>query len=447
MFELLTERLRSAFKLLRPGSRFTAANTQDTLQKVRLALLEADVAQKAVDLLIERLSAQVIDQPIVAGFSPEQAFIKIVHEVLIQMMGKTHTFNLDVPPPMVILMVGPQGVGKTTMVAKLARWLKEEKKKSVLVTSTDVTRPAALDQLEYLSKSVDVDFYRLNSDPIEIAQKALLTAKKDFVDILIVDTAGRLTNNAVMMQQLQRLHQVLKPAETLLVLDSMMGQNSVEVAEQFNQQLTLTGVLLTKMDSDARGGVALSIHLMLEKPIIFIGTGEKPQALELFHPDRIASRILGMGDVLTLIEEVQRNIDEKQAKSLAKKIQREKGFDLEDFLEQLKQMEKMGGVSRLLEKIPGANKLSQASNLLPEQHLEKMRDIILSMTPQERRFPNFIMVQTENARSRRNRIARGSGRTSQDVNQTLRQFDKMRKMAKRFARPGAMKKFSEMMQR
>ncbi|MET0010399.1 MAG: signal recognition particle protein, partial [Candidatus Thiodiazotropha sp. 6PLUC4] len=369
--------------------------------------------------------------------TPGQTLIKIVNDELVQVMGEANeSLDLSAQPPAVILMAGLQGSGKTTSVAKLSRWLQQEGKKKISVVSCDVYRPAAIDQLETLSKEVDAQFIPSKSDekPVAIAKRALDRAKRDFADVLIVDTAGRLHVDGEMMEEIKQLHQTLGPVETLFVVDSMTGQDAANTAKAFNEALPLTGVILTKADGDARGGAALSIRQITGKPIKFIGVGEKIDALEPFHPDRIASRILGMGDVLTLVEEVSRKVDQDKAAKLAKKLQKGKGFDLDDFREQMQQMSKMGGMSGLLDKMPGMGQIpDHVKNQVDDKQVGRLIAIINSMTPQERAFPAVIKG------SRKRRIATGSGTQVQDVNKLLKQFTQMQKMMKKM-KGGGMKK-------
>ena len=444
MFENLTERLSRTLKNLRGQGRLTENNIQDTLREVRMALLEADVALPVVKQFIEEVRTRAIGQEVMQSLSPGQAFVKIVNDELVRLMGESNTgLNLTTRPSAVILMAGLQGSGKTTSVAKLARWLKEQQGKSVLVASADIYRPAAIKQLETLAREVNVVFHPSSADqqPVAIAQGAIQAAKTQFIDVVIIDTAGRLHIDNELMQEIQQLHTATNPIETLFVVDSMTGQDAANTAQAFNIALPLTGVILTKMDGDARGGAALSVRQITGKPIKFIGVGEKTQALEPFYPDRIASRILGMGDILSLVEDAQRNIDQQEAEKLAKKLKKGKGFDLEDFRQQLLQMKKMGGLTSLLDKIPGMGNLpSTAKNQMNDKLLIKMEAIINSMTPKERRFPDLIRG------SRKRRIAMGSGTEVQDVNRLLKQFMQMQKMMKRFSKGGNMRQLMQGLQ-
>ncbi len=441
MFDSLSERLALTIKKLRGQGRLTEDNIRDTLREVRMALLEADVALPVVRTFVDRVRERAIDKEVLGSLTPGQALVKVVRDELVAVMGDAcDDLELNVPPPAVILMAGLQGAGKTTTVAKLGRWL-GERKKSVLVVSCDVYRPAAIDQLRTLASEVGVDFYASEptQDPVAIATAALDHARRQFKDVVIVDTAGRLHIDAQMMQEIQRLHAAIQPAETLFVVDSMTGQDAANAAQAFSEALPLTGVILTKTDGDARGGAALSIRQITGKPIKFLGSGEKTAALEPFYPDRVASRILGMGDVLSLVEEVEHQVDKDKAQKLAKKLQKGKGFDLEDFRDQLQQMSAMGGISSLLEKLPGVSGLSpKIKSQVNDRDMLRLVAIINSMTPKERRFPEVIKG------SRKRRIAGGSGTQVQDVNRLLKQFAQMQKMMKKVAK-GGMGKMLRMM--
>jgi signal recognition particle subunit SRP54 len=437
MFDNLTERLGHTLKRLRGQARLTDENIKDTLREVRVALLEADVALPVVRDFVAKIQERAIGQEVLRSLTPGQAFIKIVHDELIAVMGKAaQGLKLDVRPPAAILVAGLQGSGKTTTVAKLARWLTEREKKSVLVTSTDIYRPAAIQQLETLASEVGVAFYPSNASqkPAVIAKGAIEQARTQLFDVLIIDTAGRLHVDDQMMAEIKHLHEAVEPVETLFVVDSMTGQDAASTARAFNDALSLTGVILTKVDGDARGGAALSIRQITGKPIKFIGVGEKTAALELFHPDRLASRILGMGDVLSLVEEVEQKFDKDEAEKLAKKLKKGKGFDLEDFRQQLQQMSKMGGVSNLLDKLPGINLPAGAAEQVNDRELVRLEAIINSMTPLERRRPEIIKS------SRKRRISAGSGTQVQEVNRLLKQFGQMQKMMKRMSRKGGLAK-------
>ena len=438
MFENLTERLTRSLKNIRGQGRLSEDNIQQALRDVRLSLLEADVALPVVKTFIDEVKQKALGQDVMASLKPDQAFIKVVHDELVQVMGESRVeLNFKTQPPAVFLMAGLQGSGKTTSSAKLARYLKETDKKKVMLASTDVYRPAAIEQLKLLADELDVAFYPANTDdnPIDIAAKALESARKQFMDVLIVDTAGRLHIDEEMMGEITTLHQQLNPAETLFVVDSMTGQDAANTAKAFHDALPLTGVVLTKTDGDSRGGAALSVKHITGKPIKFLGSGEKVDALEPFHPERVASRILGMGDILTLIEEVEQKTDKAASEKLAKKIKKGKSFDLEDFKQQLLQMNNMGGVTGLMSKMPGMGQLpKQAMGQVNDTALAQTVAIINSMTLRERRVPKIIVG------SRKKRIANGSGTKIQDVNRLLKQFTQMQKMMKKFTKPGGMKK-------
>ncbi len=430
MFDNLTDRLSSTLKKLKGQGRLTEENIKETLREVRMALLEADVALPVVTAFVDRVKTRALGQEVQASLSPGQAMIKLVQAELVHTMGEANEkLNLNAVPPAIILMAGLQGAGKTTTVAKLGRWLKQTQKKKVGVVSADVYRPAAIKQLETLAEGLSLEFFEsdISQEPVDIALKAIDAAKRKFLDVLIIDTAGRLHVDDEMMAEIKALHAAVKPVETLFVVDSMTGQDAAVTAKAFNDALPLTGVILTKADGDARGGAALSIRHVTGKPIKFIGMGEKADALEPFYPDRLASRILGMGDVLSLIEEMEQKVDKEKAEKFAKKIQKGKGFDFNDFLEQLQQMQSMGGVGSMLDKLPGINSV-------PKDMREKVNDkmlarqiaVIQSMTKQERRFPDLIKG------GRKERIAKGCGQDVQQVNQMLKQFVMMQKMMKKF---------------
>lgn len=436
MFENLSERLERTLKNLKGQGRLTEDNIKDALRDVRRSLLEADVALVVIKSFITRVQERAIGQEVATSLNPGQAFIKIVKDELTTVMGEEVVpLNFNVEPPAVIMMAGLQGAGKTTTVGKLAKWLMEREKKKVMVVSADVYRPAAIKQLETLSGQVGCEFFpsTADEDPVEIARKAHAEAKRRFADVLILDTAGRLHVDEEMMGEIQRLHESVKPAETLFVVDSMTGQDAANTAKAFNDALPLTGVVLTKTDGDARGGAALSIREITGKPIKFIGAGEKTDALEPFHPERMAGRILGMGDVLSLIEEVEQKVDKEKAERFAAKIQKSGQFDLEDFLEQLQQIKNMGGVGGMLGKLPGMGAMKdQVNGDVAEKEFKRLEAIIQSMTAQERRFPAVIKG------SRKRRIAAGSGTSVQDVNKLLKQFKEMQKMMKKM-KGGGMK--------
>jgi signal recognition particle subunit SRP54 len=436
MFDNLSERLSKTVKNLRGQGRLTEKNIKDALREVRMALLEADVALPVVKEFIEQVRQRAIGQEVIGSLTPGQALIKVVRDELTQLMGaESNELNLNVPAPMVILMAGLQGAGKTTTVGKLARWLMERHKKTVMVTSCDVYRPAAIKQLETVATDVGAKFFasETTQKPVKIAQNAVKQASLDFTDVVIIDTAGRLHIDDEMMSEIKALHKAIQAHETLFVVDSMTGQDAAKTAKAFNDALDLTGVILTKVDGDARGGAALSVRHITGKPIKFIGMGEKTDALEVFHPDRIASRIIGQGDVLSLIEEVERKVDQKEADKLAKKLKKGKGFDFEDFRSQLVQMKSMGGVSNLMDKMPGLEQIpEQAKSQINDKEIIRMEAIINSMTPHERRLPMIIKG------SRKKRIANGSGTQIQDVNRLLKQFTQMQKMVKKVSKKGGM---------
>jgi len=430
MFDNLTDRLSITLKKLKGQGRLTEDNIKETLREVRMALLEADVALPVVTDFIERVKEGALGQEVQASLSPGQAMIKLVQAELVKVMGAANEgLNLNAVPPAIILMAGLQGAGKTTTVAKLGRWLQENQKKKVGVVSADVYRPAAIKQLQMLANELNLDFFDsdLTQKPVDIAKNAIEAARKKFLDVIIIDTAGRLHIDDEMMGEIKALHAAINPIETLFVVDSMTGQDAAITAKAFNDALPLTGVILTKADGDARGGAALSIRHITGKPIKFIGVGEKTNALEPFYPDRIASRILGMGDMLSLIEEIEQKVDKEKAEKFARKMQKGKGFDLEDFREQLQQMQSMGGVSSMLEKLPGMSNVPQEmKDKVNDKELARQIAVIGSMTMQERRYPDLIKG------NRKKRIAAGSGQQLQDVNRILKQFLMMQKMMKKF---------------
>ncbi|MDH5546654.1 MAG: signal recognition particle protein [Gammaproteobacteria bacterium] len=438
MLENLTDRFAQSLRAIRGQARITEDNIKDTLREVRMALLEADVALPVVREFVNRVKERAVGQEVIKSISPGQAFVKVVNDELIHVMGEANEeLNLSVQPPAVILMAGLQGAGKTTTVAKLARWLKEKKNKTVLVTSADIYRPAAIKQLETVAAEVGALFHPSNEkqDPVDIAKGAIDAARKKFADVVIVDTAGRLHVDEEMMAEIRRLHGAINPVETLFVVDSMTGQDAANTAKAFGDALPLTGVVLTKTDGDARGGAALSVRQITGKPIKFIGVGEKTTALQPFHPERIASRILGMGDVLTLVEEAESKLDKNEAARLAGKLQRGQGFDLNDFLSQVQQMNKLGGIANLMDKLPGMGQLSdEVKSKVNDKQIKQVEAIILSMTPQERSRPDVIRG------SRKRRIANGSGTQIQDVNRLLKQFTQMQKMMKKMGKKGGMMK-------
>ena len=437
MFESLTERLGRTLKNLRGQGRLTEDNIKEALRDVRMALLEADVALPVVREFIEQVRTRAVGKDVLQSLTPGQALIGVVRDELVALMGQANEdLQLNATPPAVILMAGLQGSGKTTTVAKLSRFLKERRKKSVLVASCDIYRPAAIDQLQTLAGEVGASFYPStpDQDPVTIAQGAVEAARKQFIDVVIIDTAGRLHIDAEMMDEIKRLHAALRPIETLFVVDSMTGQDAVNTAKVFNEALPLTGVVLTKADGDARGGAALSVRQVTGKPIKFLGMGEKTTALEPFHPDRVASRILGMGDVLSLVEQAEQSLDRGKAEQLAQKLKKGKGFDLEDFRDQMAQMRQMGGIGALMDKMPGmANVPDAVKQQVNDKEIVRMEAIIGSMTVQERRMPDLIKG------SRKRRIAAGSGTQVQDVNRLLKQFDQMQRMMKKMSKGGLAK--------
>lgn len=438
MFDSLSDRLGRSFQQIRGRGRLTEDNIKATLREVRMALLEADVALPVVKQFIADIRERAVGSEVTTSLTPGQALIKVVNDELTQLLGEANeSLDLRAKPPAVILMAGLQGAGKTTSTGKLARYLKQREKKSVLVVSADVYRPAAIDQLARVAEEVGVDCHPSTSKekPVKIAQSALKAARKGFYDVLIVDTAGRLGIDEAMMAEISALHGAVEPIETLFVVDAMTGQDAANTAKAFGEALPLTGVILTKVDGDARGGAALSVRHVTGKPIKFLGAGEKLDALEPFHPDRIASRILGMGDVLSLVEEVEEKADRGKAEKLAKKLKKGKSFDLNDLADQMRQMQNMGGMAAMMEKMPGASQMPPGmAAAADEKQVTRMVAMVDSMTPQERRFPDLIKA------SRKRRIAAGSGTQIQDVNRLLKQHLQIRKMMKKFSKKGGMKK-------
>jgi signal recognition particle subunit SRP54 len=434
MFESLTQRLSGTIERLRGRGRLTEENIREATREVRIALLEADVALPVVQALIERIKVRAVGQEVLKSLTPGQALIKVVRDELTTVMGSAASdLNLNVPAPAVILMAGLQGAGKTTTVGKLARHLKEKRKKKVMVVSADVYRPAAIEQLQTLAQQVDVLFFP--SDPSQkpeaIVRAAIDDAKKSYVDVLIVDTAGRLAIDEAMMAEIKALHAAVNPVETLFVVDAMTGQDAATTAKAFSEALPLTGVVLTKTDGDARGGAALSVRYITGRPIKFIGVGEKPDGLDVFHPDRVASRILDMGDVLSLVEQVEQQVDKDKAQKLAEKVAKGKKFDLNDMRDQLEQMQNMGGIGGLMDKLPGMGQIPDAvKNQVTGKEVPRMIAIINSMTKKERRNPTLLNG------SRRARIARGAGLTPADVNKLMKQYQQMEKMMSKLGSGG-----------
>ena len=437
MFDQLSDRLQQTMKRVRGQARLTEDNVSDVLRDVRIALLEADVSLAVVRDFIERVRERALGEDVVRSLSPGQMVVKIVNEELVAIMGKvSNGLDLAAQPPVVILVAGLQGAGKTTTVAKLAHYLKQRERKRVMVVSADVYRPAAIEQLGTLAGSVGAQWFETSSDqdPVEIVKLAIDKARSSVMDVLIIDTAGRLHVDTDMMDEIRSIHDAARPKETLFVADSMTGQDAVNSARAFDDALPLTGVVLTKADGDARGGAALSIRHVTGKPIKFLGVGEKIDGLEIFHPDRVASRILGMGDVMTLIEEAEQKVDKKKAERLARKIKKGKGFDLDDYRDQIAQMQDMGGIGSLLARMPAMGQVPQGVLGGLTGDLDRNIAIINSMTPHERHFPAVIRG------SRKRRIALGSGAQVQDVNRLLKQFMQMQKMMKKLGKKGQMEK-------
>ncbi|MDI1253733.1 signal recognition particle protein [Thermomonas sp.] len=434
MFESLTQRLSGTVERLRGRGRLTDSNISEAVREVRIALLEADVALPVVQALIQRIKVRAVGQEVMRSLTPGQVLVRIVRDELTAVMGsQASELNLNVPAPAVILMAGLQGAGKTTTVAKLAKHLKDKRKKKVMVVSADVYRPAAIEQLQTLAGQVDAMFFPsdVSQKPVAIVKAAINAARKSFVDVLIVDTAGRTSIDEAMMAEIKALHAAVNPVETLFVVDSMTGQDAAVTAKHFGEALPLTGVVLTKTDGDARGGAALSVRYITGKPIKFIGTGEKTDGLDVFHPERIASRILDMGDVLSLVEQVEQGVDQDKARKLAEKVAKGKKFDLNDMRDQLEQMQNMGGLSGLMDKLPGVGALpDHVKQQVTGKEVPRMIAIINSMTKKERRNPELLKG------SRRARVARGSGLTPADVNKMLKQYQQMEKMMGKLGRGG-----------
>jgi signal recognition particle subunit SRP54 len=434
MFESLSDRLTLSLKKISGKASLSEKNIEETLREVRMALLEADVALPVVKSFVEQVKIRALGREVGSSLNPGQQFLKVVQAELEAVMGeKNESLNLAAQPPAVVLMAGLQGAGKTTSVAKLSRYLKEREKKKIMVVSADVYRPAAIEQLKTLANEVDATFFPSHEDqkPIDIVTAAIAAAKTQFMDVLIIDTAGRLHVDGEMMSEIKQIHAVANPVETLFVIDAMIGQDAVNTAKAFNESLPLTGIVLTKVDGDARGGAALSVRQITGKPIKFLGVGEKTDALEPFHPERIASRILGMGDVLSLIEDVERKVDKKKAEKLAQKVAKGKRFDLEDLRDQLQQMKNLGGMAGMMDKMPGMGNMAQlAQQNQASSQFDRMECIINSMTPKERKNPDILNG------SRKRRITVGSGTSIQDLNRLLKQHKQMGKMMKKMKGKG-----------
>ncbi len=435
MLDNLTARLSGVIKTLRGQARLSEANIQDALREVRMALLEADVALPVVRDLIDEIRKKAVGQEVLGSLTPGQAFIGVVHQELTRLMGERNAaLDLAAVPPAVILMAGLQGAGKTTTTGKLAKWIRENLKKKVLLASCDVYRPAAIEQLKTIANQLGTDFFESGSQqPLDIAMGALDYGRRHYFDVLIVDTAGRLAVDDAMMKEIAALHAGLKPVETLFVVDAMQGQDAVNTARAFSETLPLTGVILTKLDGDARGGAALSVRHVTGKPVKFVGVGEKLAGFEVFHPERMASRILGMGDVLSLIEEASRGVDQEEARKLAQKVKSGKGFDLEDFKAQMQQMKKMGGMNALMDKLPAQFTQAAQGVQMDDKVISRIEGIINSMTRGERAKPEIIKA------SRKRRIAAGAGVSVQEVNRLLSQFEQTQKMMKMVSKGGMAK--------
>jgi signal recognition particle subunit SRP54 len=435
MFESLTQRLSGTMDRLRGRGRLTESNITEAVREVRIALLEADVALPVVQALVQRIKVRAVGQEVLKSLTPGQALIKVVRDELTAVMGsQANDLNLNVPAPAIILMAGLQGAGKTTTVGKLAKHLKDKRKKKVMVVSADVYRPAAIEQLRTLAEQTGVLFFPSDAGqkPEDIVRAAIADARKSFADVLIVDTAGRLAIDEAMMAEIKALHAAVSPVETLFVVDAMTGQDAANTAKAFSEALPLTGVVLTKTDGDARGGAALSVRYITGKPVKFVGTGEKLDGLDVFHPDRVAARILDMGDVLSLVEQVEQTVDQEKAAKLAAKVAKGKKFDLNDMRDQLEQMQNMGGIAGLMDKLPGLGQVPEhlKAQVSQSREVPRMMAIIGSMTPKERRNPDLLNG------SRRARIARGSGTTPADVNKLLKQYQQMEKMMGKLGRGG-----------
>jgi signal recognition particle subunit SRP54 len=439
MFDNLSQRLQTTLKRLRGEGRLTDDNMRDSLREVRMALLEADVALPVVKDFIEHVRTRAAGQEVLTSLTPGQALTKIVHDEMVALMGAAEPLAVA-PPPAVILVAGLQGAGKTTTVAKLARFIREKHGKSVLLASADIYRPAAIEQLRKLAGQVGAEFFGSSPDqkPVDIARNAVADARKRLLDVVIVDSAGRLHIDGEMMEEIRAVHAAIEPLETLFVVDSMTGQDAVNTAKAFNEALPLTGVILTKTDGDARGGAALSLRHVTGKPIKFLGVGEGSQALEAFDPQRLAGRVLGMGDVVSLVEQAMEVADQGKARELAQKIVKGKGFDLNDFRDQLMQLEKMGGIASVMDKLPGMNEVPErVRSQMNDKQSGRLVAIINSMTPGERRNPDILRG------SRKRRIAAGSGTQVQDVNRLLKQFDEMQRMMKRMGKGGGLQRMMQ----
>ncbi len=443
MLDNLTQRLSKVVKTLRGQARLTEDNIQEALREVRMALLEADVALPVVKDLIAKVKEKAVGQEVIGSLTPVQALVGVVFDELKALIGGAHPgLDLSTQPPAVILMAGLQGAGKTTTTGKLAKHLGERMKKKVLAVSTDVYRPAAIEQLKTVAAQAGADFFPSSTEqkPVDIALAALDHARRHYYDVVLVDTAGRLAIDEAMMAEIKALHAAVKPIETLFVVDAMLGQDAVNTARAFNEALPLTGVVLTKLDGDSRGGAALSVRHVTGKPLKFAGVGEKLSGLEEFHPERMASRILGMGDILGLVEEARRGVDEEAARDFAKKLKSGKGFDLSDFKEQIAQMRKMGGISSMLDKLPAqfAQMAGQLQGGAEEKAIGRIEGIINSMTPEERAKPDILKA------SRKRRIAAGAGVSVQEVNRLLKQFEQTQKVMKQFSKGGMAKMMRSM---
>tara|TARA_B110000003_G_scaffold115596_1_gene118214 strand:+ start:1086 stop:2474 length:1389 start_codon:yes stop_codon:yes gene_type:complete len=434
MFESLSDRLTLSLKKISGKASLSEKNIQETLREVRMALLEADVALPVVKSFVEQVKIRALGREVSSSLNPGQQFLKVVQAELEAVMGeKNESLNLAAQPPAVVMMAGLQGAGKTTSVAKLSRYLSEREKKKTMVVSADVYRPAAIEQLKTLATEVNAVFFPSQEDqkPVDIVTAAIAAAKTQFMDVLIIDTAGRLHVDGEMMSEIKQIHAAANPVETLFVIDAMIGQDAVNTAKAFNESLPLTGIVLTKVDGDARGGAALSVRQITGQPIKFLGVGEKTDALEPFHPERIASRILGMGDVLSLIEDVERKVDKKKAEKLAQKVVKGKRFDLEDLRDQLQQMKNLGGMAGMIDKLPSMGNMAQlAQQNQASNQFDRMECIINSMTPKERKNPDLLNG------SRKRRITLGSGTSIQDLNRLLKQHKQMGKMMKKMKGKG-----------